>query len=212
MRILAVAPAANIKNVEDWVSAANGNRITVLNRFVSVREVLGQIASGDYQIIHFATHGCTTALAMSDGDIPMHLLQDALRAAGNVELVILGACDSIAIGAELYKAGVPRVLSWRVEVEDAIAATWARTFYSALHMSHDIWGATQTAGETIENLNAEPPIYLNGRLVTLEAEVRRLTAARQRGIGGVPAWLFGVLGMYGVVLAALLVLLAQLTR
>lgn len=207
MNILVVAPASNIQNVEDWVSAANGNRITVLNRYVSTREVLRAIASGSYQVVHFATHGCTTALQMSDGDIDMHLLQEALRAAGGIDLVILGACDSIVIGAELYKAGVPRVLSWRVQVDDAIASAWARTFYAALAMNHDIWTATQTAAETIEHLDAEPPIYLNGRLVMLEAEVRKLTATRQRQIGGVPAWLFGVLAIYGMALLTLLLVL-----
>lgn len=189
MRVLVVAPQSNIDNMADWVASARGHELTVLNGTVSTREVLGCVASGTYQIVHFATHGCPSALEMSDGQISEHLLEDAFRAAGNAELVVLGACASVGLGAELYMAGVPRVVSWRVDVDDKLAGEWARTFYSSLNLNHDIWDATQAAAERVRQLGAEPPIYLNGRMSVLEAEVRAMR--HKTRFGGAPAWLVG---------------------
>lgn len=210
MKILVIAPQSNINNLGDWVATAQGNRLTVLNNTVTVREVLSTIANGRWQIVHFATHGCPTALRMSDGEIPDHLLADAFRASGTVDLVVLGACASISLGAELYKAGVPRVVAWRVEVTDQAAIEWARTFYSSLHMSRDIWDATQTASAAVERLDEEPPIYLNGRLAVIEAEVRKITEAKERQVANVPRWLLVVLAGYGAALLALLLLLMKI--
>lgn len=187
MRVLVVAPKSNIDNMADWVASARGHELTVLNGTVSTREVLASIASGQYQVVHLATHGCPTALAMSDGEISEHLLEDAFRAAGNVELVILGACASVSLGARLYMACVPRVVSWRVDVDDRIAGEWARAFYASLNLSRDIWDATQTAAERVRQLGVEPPIYLNGRMSVLEAEVQAMR--HNTRFGGAPAWL-----------------------
>lgn len=208
MSTLIIAPRSNINNLADWVASANGRTLTVLNGMVTVREVLAEIASGRYRIIHFATHGCTTALEVSDGVIPDHSLEDALRvAAGKIDLVILGACNSIAIGAMLYRSGVPRVLSWRTEVDDRIAGVWANAFYRSLQMSNDIWDATVTASEAVRREGAEPPIYLNGRLVKLEEQIQVLEKHNQ--IGGVPGWLVGVLAGYGLIMLAMMGLMLR---
>lgn len=206
MRVIVVAPDMQLANVEDWVSSASGNEITVLNRTVVVREVLNCIANGRFQIIHFATHGSHDALAMSDGLIPARSLEDALRAAGSVEMVILGSCRSVGVGAVLYHGGVPRVLSWRDDVNDQIAGLWAREFYQSLRMSGDLFDATQTAGEAVRREGAEPPIYLNGRMVKLEAQIKDLQ--QPRGIAGVPTWLFVALCGYGVAMLALIARMA----
>lgn len=202
MRVLVVAPDMQLNNAEDFTAAASGNRLTVLNHMVTVREVLAHISSGKFDIIHFATHGCQTALQVSDSEIPADQLEDALRAAGNVKLVILGACKSIAIAAQIYRAGVPRVLSWRDDVTDTAALTWAQTFYASLRMSGDIWDATVTAGEAVRRLNYEPPIYLNGRMSLLEAEVQRLS--RRDSVAGLPTWAFALLVVYGALMAGIL--------
>lgn len=207
MNVLVVAPDMALQNVEDWVAAAQGLRLTVLNRHVSVREVLERIASGCFEVVHFATDGQRNALGMSDGLIPGPMLEDALASAGNVELVILGACKSVLIGAAIYRAGVPRVLSWRDAVDDKVAVAWAKAFYSSLHMNGGvgrIWDASQTAAEVVRDMGAEPPIYLNGRLVILEAEVRRLQGKQRTQIAGVPVWLAVVLAGQGALLAGLL--------
>lgn len=200
MRVLVIAPDAQLQNVEDWVASASGNWLTVLNHTVSVREALSAIASGNYQIVHFATHGSETVLAVSDGVIPGHLLENALRAAGCIELVVLGACKSVQIGASLYKAGVPRVLSWRDLVADRAATEWARAFYQSLRMTENIWEATETAADAVRAIGQEPPIYLNGRLTVLEAEVQKLKKVQV--IGGVPAWVVVALVLNGILSVA----------
>ena len=212
MNVLVIAPDMALQNVEDWVSAAQGARLTILNRTVTVREALERIASGCFEIIHFATHGDADALRMSDGEIPGPMLEDAIRAGGNVELVILGACRSVAVGAAIYQAGAPRVLSWRDRVDDATAALWARSFYTSLRLTAGpsrIWEASQTAAEVVRASGAEPPLYLNGRLAALEAEVKKLRGKQRTQVAGAPLWLVGVLAVQGGVVFALLALLAM---
>ena len=207
MRILVVASQSKLQTVEDWMSSMNGNQVTVLDGLVTGREVLQSIASGGYQVVHFAGHGCEDAIEVSDGVIPKHLLEDAFRAARTVELVILGACRSIGVGALLYMAGVPRVLSWRADVDDQIAGTWARAFYSSLRLTGDIWDATQTASAAVLRIGAEPPIYLNGRMALLETEVKRLQ--KRTKFGGMSTWLVGTLTVYGILIAAILMALLR---
>lgn len=199
MRVLVVAPKSDINNVADWVASARGHQLTVLNGTVSTREVIGAVASGKHQVVHFANHnwqptdGCRGALVMSDGVIPEDLLEDAFRAAGNVELAIIGACASVSLGARLYMAGVPRTISWRVDVNDQIAGEWAKTFYESLGLNGDIFDATQTAAERVRQLGVDAPIYLNGRMSVLEAEVSAMR--RNTRFGGAPAWLVAAVGV-----------------
>ncbi len=201
LSVLVLAPRKELSNLVDWVSAANGRKLTVLHGMVTVREALSHIASGSYSIIHFATDGCPTALEMSDGIIPDHLLEDALRAAGHIDLVVLNACSTVHIAAQLYMAGVPRVLGWRVDVRDTVAGEWARVFYSSLAMSNDIWDAKVTAEEAVKQAGFEPPIFLNGRLAKLEAQVQEM---HRNQIAGAPKWLLPVLAIYGIAMLALL--------
>ena len=77
-------------------------------------------------------------------------------------------------------------------------------------MSRDIWDATQTASAAVERLDEEPPIYLNGRLALIEAEVRKMTEAKERQVANVPRWLLVVLAGYGAALLALLLLLMKI--
>jgi hypothetical protein len=220
MRVLVVAPGSNIDNMADWVASARGHELTVLNGTVTTREALSAIASGRFQIVHFATHGCPTALEMSDGVIPEHMLADAFRAAGSVELAILGACESITLGARLYMACVSKVVSWRVAVDDRVAGVWANAFYSSLQLQPEIFNASQTASEAVRRLGAEPPIYLNGRLSVLEAELvtlRDQTQALQSSVqphlasvAGAPRWL--VLWFAAQALVTLALLAAQVAR
>jgi CHAT domain-containing protein len=194
MRVLVVAPGSELDNVEDWVSSARGNELSVLNGVVNKRELLSCISGGKFQIIHFAVHGCRDAIELSDKPITKAELRNALNAAGSVELVVLAACKSSHIANQLYQAGVPRVLCWPGDVSDRVAALWASTFYSSLRLSGDIWSASQTAEETLIQLGEEPPLYLNGRLAKLEAEV---VAVRRQ--------LVGALAVYGVIMLFMLV-------
>ena len=214
MRVLVVAPQSNIDNMTDWVASARGHELTVLNKTVTGREVLSCVASGRFEVVHFASHsaeadsGCADALVVSDGEIAEQLLEDAFRAAGSVRLVILGACASVAIGARLYMAGVPRVISWRVNVPDAVAGEWARIFYSSLGLSGDIWDATQTAAERLRARGVEPPIYLNGRMTVIEAELQSLR--HKTRLGGAPVWLTA--GFFLQLLVTLALLLEVMLR
>lgn len=175
--ILIVAPKSSLENLGDLLAAARGFQVTVLNGLVNSREVLREIASGDYQIVHFAGEGSSNALLMSDGPLEEDRLRRAFSSNKHIEAVIFNACSSIATAAELYREGaVPRVISWRVDVLDRIAIEWATLFYETLAASGDYWSAHATAAEVmqIRHSGFEAPIYLNGRIVLIEQQVNYL--------------------------------------
>lgn len=203
--ILIVAPDSDLNTVADLLAAAQGFRVNVLKGFVTGREALKEIASGRYQIVHFAGHGAVDGLRASDGPLDDEYLEMALRSSA-VELVVLNTCSSVAIAAKLYRAGVvPRAISWRVEVTDPDATAWAAAFYAALALGADYWEAYLSSVEVMQTRSPgfEPPVYLNGRIALLEQQVMAIQA-RLDGLHG------AVVVSRRVVVTAALVFLAAL--
>jgi CHAT domain-containing protein len=206
MRLLIVAPNVGLQAVQEVLAAVEGSQATVLHGTVSAREVLNRIATGGYQVVHFATHGDRHVLQASDGLVPDDLLEQALRASGSVQLVVLNACASVHTAAQIYHAGVPQVIAWRDAVEDRVAGWWAGIFYRHLSLSHEPWEAYHGAVEALQKHHPgqEIPIWLNGRLAQLEREV----AALRRGLA-VPAWVAAAQAIGWLVLLVTLALLAS---
>ena len=69
--------------------------------------------------------------------VPIDSLVELIKteAAGNggtIELAVLGACETEKMGRALRKAGVPHVVCWRSEVQDATAKHFVICFYQCL--------------------------------------------------------------------------------
>ena len=182
LTLVAVPASAGLKLDQDLLSALDGSRARVLAGVVSRRELLAEIASGRYRVVHLGGHGQRSGFLVSDGVVSGEMLRQAL-AAGGVELVVLNWCASIPLAAAVHGQGAAKVISWRADVPDEQAGAWARWFYLALAMQRgDIWGAYQSSVEAFDDAYpaAEHPIWLNGRLATISAELERLKMEQER--------------------------------
>lgn len=177
MRILIVAPESELNTHVDLIAAMGGNLATPLHGVVPMREVLNEIASGQYDAIHFASHGTSNALATSDGMIDEEQLQIAIKKSSDngrqVRLVFLNACQSITTGIYIHspREGSPSfVIGWRTDVKDTVANMFATRFYSALAMNgEDVHDAFDSGVYAIKRAypDVEVPLLLNGRLQDL---------------------------------------------
>lgn len=180
MSVLVIAPGEQGLNVERDLRAAGGaSEIKALVGLVSRREALAEIASGRHSIVHLAGHGSRFGFAVSDGEISGHVLRQAV-AAGGVSLLVLNWCVSVPLAAAVHGQGVSKVISWRDDVADDQAGRWAQWFYRSYGICGDVWEAYQTACEAFEDAfpGAEIPIWLNGRLALMQAQIAELQAAQ----------------------------------
>ena len=182
MSVLVIAPGEQGLDVErDLRAAGAGVAITPLVGLVPRREALAEIASGRYKIVHFGGHGSLTGFIVSDGEISAHLLRQAI-VKGGVELVVFNYCVSIPLAAAVHGQGASKVISWRDAPTDEQAGRWAVWFYRSYALCGDVWEAFVTAEEAFEDAypGAEKPIWLNGRLATISAELERLKMEQDR--------------------------------
>lgn len=178
--VLVVAPGDQGLNVErDLMAAGSGVALTPLVGTVSRREVLAEIASGRYSIVHMAGHGTHTGFTVSDGEISGHLLKQAI-AAGNVGLLVFNFCASVPLAAAVHGQGVAKVISWRDAPGDEQAGRWSQWFYRSYGICGDVWSAFQASVEIFEDRypGTETPIWLNGRLATMQAQIEQLQQAQ----------------------------------
>lgn len=213
MRILIVAPESELNTHVDLIAAMGGNLATPLHGVVPVREVLNEIASGQYDAIHFASHGMSDALAMSDGMIDEEQLQNAIRKSSDngkqIKLVVLNACQSITAGIYIHspREGSPSfVVGWRTDVTDAVANLFAERFYRALQMNgEDVHDAFDSGVYAIKRSfpDVEVPLLLNGRLhdlrIAMNDMIVRFTSLEKelqqsrKTSRTVPLWMFGLM-------------------
>lgn len=200
MSVLVIAPGEQGLNVERDLRAAGGaSDMTALVGLVPRREALAAIASGKHGIVHLAGHGDRLGFVVSDGRISGHVLRQAV-AAGGVSLLVLNWCVSVPLAAAVHGQGVAKVISWRDDVADDQAGRWAQWFYRSYGICGDVWEAYQTACEAFEDAypSAETPIWLNGRLALMQAQIAELQATqatRERDRRLTVIWLAVVLGL-----------------
>jgi hypothetical protein len=207
--VLVIAPESDLNTVADIVAAANGFRVNVLRGYVTGRETLKEIGSGQYDVVYFGGHAHDEdSLRVSDGPLDEEYLKMALRNAssGRLELVILNSCGSVAMAASLYRAGVaPRVIGWAQDVSDETAGRWAQAFFTSAAMGVDYWEAYMGSTEVMRALDAgfTPPILLNGRITLLEVRVAAIQAqlAERDGMLMAPRWVLGLLLAIGLAAA-----------
>lgn len=174
MKILIVAPDSDLNTQVDLIAAMGGNMATPLHGVVPVREVLNEIASGNYDAVHFASHGDRNALLMSDGTIDEDQLENSIKRSSDngrqIKLVFLNACQSITTAIYIHspKEGSPSfVIGWRTDVQDAVATSFAVRFYETLRLNdEDVHDAFDSGVAAIRRSypEVESPLLLNGRL------------------------------------------------
>jgi len=184
MRILLIAPASDLQVLSELIAAAGGqNTPTILNGLVTHREVLSNLRSTQFDIIHFAGHGNTMQLELSDGPLSVEMFVNALGDK-RPRLIVLNACRSLVPAARLHSHGADYVVGWRDDVGDNVANQFAVTFYNSLKLSDSVSSAFRTAIQLLDSTHpgVEIPVVLNGRQRALTEQVSDL----QQRIDGLP--------------------------
>jgi hypothetical protein len=174
MKLLLIAPSTNLQTLQELLHAMAGMQVESLASPVTAREALGQIASNQYEGIHFAGDITTGVLAFTDGPLEVALLVNALNSAPFIRFVILNGCDSLAMAVDVYmQTHVPCVIGWPEPLSDDAGQAWAATFYRALRLTGVFVDAMHSAGEMLRRLypTVEPPRLLNGRVGNIKAEL-----------------------------------------
>lgn len=178
MRILIVAPSSDLGNLAELIEAVGEHIATPLRGNVEERELLQRLYSEHFDVIHFAGHGESMELSLSDGPLSVEMLASAIQEGSYPKLVFLNACTSLPAAAHLHSFGVAYTIGWRQEgVPDGVASDFAVMFYSSLRLNG---GNIRKAFDSAINMmtrhypQVERPIIINGRMAALLEEVVQL--------------------------------------
>lgn len=211
MRILLVAPDSDLAVLAELIAAAGENQPTILHGNIGHRELLASLRGSVYDIIHFAGHGQTMRLTLSDGELSTEMLISSLDNQKRPNLIFLNACKSLSAAAQLYRHGANYVIGWRDDVSDTVAGEFAVAFYNTLKLNAHPHRAFDIARRMMTEFHpgAEQPVILNGRMLSLEDEIAKLRSQIEEGrddnflIWRLATIGAGVLGLVGLVLALL---------
>ena len=109
-------------------------------------DVMASVAHKNVRIVHFSGHGETDVgffwLNTKSNEYEQTSLDffaglfktesAGSRDRGTVDCVVLNACNTEMLGQRIRLAGVPHVVCWRTEVQNATAITFAKEFYKSL--------------------------------------------------------------------------------
>lgn len=173
MKILIVAPESNLAVLAELIAAAGENQPTILYGNVGHRELLSALRGSAYDIIHFAGHGDSMSLSLSDGDLSTEMLTSSLENQKRPNLIFLNACKSLPAAARLHQHGANYVIGWRDLINDQVAGEFAVTFYNTLKLNNNPQRAFDIARQAIDGLHPgiESPVILNGRMLLMEKTI-----------------------------------------
>jgi len=124
VRVLLIVPTVQpaIDTVPEIRSITSLHQVTVINGSVSIRELYQIAQRGNFDVIHFGTHGGT------------YQAEDILSLArvASASLVFLNACNTGKIASYLVAHGIPYAISTNVELADMEAWKVPLSFYEFL--------------------------------------------------------------------------------
>ena len=166
MRVLFVAPAQDgIDALNEIAVVTKENDVTALTGIVTRRDLERELQSEQYDIVHFAQHGTSGLLRLSDGLVTAEWLARRMEGQRNLKLVFINSCDSIEVGAAIHNAiGCP-VISYPDPVVDRVASRFAEEVYGSLRSGAGISEAFHDAMASISRLfpdSGAEPILING--------------------------------------------------
>lgn len=124
MRVLLIVPTVQpaIDTVPEIRSITSLHQVTVVNGDVSIRELYQIAQRGNFDVIHFGTHGGT------------YQAEDILSLArvASASLVFLNACSTGRVASYLVAHGISYAISTNVELADMQAWKVPLSFYEYL--------------------------------------------------------------------------------
>jgi hypothetical protein len=204
MKLLIVAPESSIDAVAELIAAVGAGRADILYGIVPGREVIQRIRAGSYTALLIVAHGNRDALAMSDGLLNAALLEEAIRSAGGLRLVMLAACESIGPAAEIYIGGVSYAIGWAGQVDDDVARAYGVTFWNSYKLSRDPHAAHANGLDAVAMVDPHhhPPILLNGRSEGYQRQINDMLSRRVDKVADWQRWIMGL----GIGIAALVLI------
>lgn len=134
MRVLLIVPTVQpaIDTVPEIRSITSLHQVTVVNGDVSIRELYQIAQRGNFDVIHYGTHGST------------YTAEDILSIArvASASLVFLNACNTGRVASYLVAHGISYAISTNVELADMEAWKVPLSFYEYL-------ARQEHAGETL---------------------------------------------------------------
>lgn len=159
MKLLLICPKTNLDISAEKMFLEKTFDTTTMCENANAENVLKEISSNKYQVVHFATHGLPHLLELNDRRLLSMELKAAISVASNIKLLFLNACDSINISSELQNIDT---ISWRTEVENHIAVNYAIWFYTIYQFTNDIELSKEAANQQLRfnYKEIEEPIVL----------------------------------------------------
>lgn len=208
MRTLIIAPDSDLAVLAELIAAAGENRPTILHGTVGHRELLSALRGDAYDIIHFAGHGQTMRLTLSDGELSTDMVTSSIENHKRPNLIFLNACKTLPAAIQLHQHGANYVIGWRDDVNDRVAGEFAVAFYNTLKLNDQPLRAFDIAKRMMTEVHpgAEQPVILNGRMLAMEQEIAdlrsRIAAGAVRArrtlfwrLATAGAWLAGLVGL-----------------
>lgn len=188
MRLLFIAPASNLKTGDEILRSIQGQTVTICDGYVD-RAKAEQFLRDEYDYIHFAGHGGLSVLEWSDGAITVDELLGMLAYQNRLRGVIITACNSARVGAEVHNARHVPVVMCQSEISDPAAVRFSEAFYRALRTGGDMHRAVETGRAALEKAHvgdADVVTLINGDMAT-DAELDDCMSYVRESMAGMDA-------------------------
>lgn len=166
-----------INALDEISSILIGNEVNALTGVVTRRDLERELESRPYDVIHFAQHGNSGVLHMSDGPVTVEWLTRRIARQSSLKLVFINACDSIETGAAIHNATGCVVISYARPISDRVASRFAEDVYGAIRSGASVHSAFYEALASAQRIFPEEevrPILIDGHSADWEDRIRRL--------------------------------------
>ena len=147
LAVLVVAPGAQgLQNqLESLSIARTGVTLTLLDGLVTQDNLRVYLRNAAYDVVHFALHGQTEGLMLSDGPLPTTQLVALLQQQKNLRWVAINACYSLAVASDLHNALNVPLVAHPVELSDPAAVEFTAALYLNFTLTDNLEKALDTA-------------------------------------------------------------------
>ena len=185
MHILFIAPASKLDTSTELASLASGNLLETVTGAVDRAGLERALRAAQYDVLHFAGHGGKAMLELTDGLLDEADLVTMCQVQKRLRFVIVNACNSLSLAANLHNTMHVPVIAHDDEIGDAAAKRFVETFYRAYKQTNTIGESFNRAMRTIQRLFGDEintPVLINGDMVT-DGELNSCMAFVKEEIG-----------------------------
>ncbi len=186
LAVLLVAPGTqSLQNqLESLSIARTGVTLTLLDGLVTQDNLRVYLRNAAYDVVHFALHGQTEGLMLSDGPLPTAQLAALLQQQKSLRWVAINACYSLAVATDLHNALNVPLVAHPVELSDPAAVEFTAALYLNFTLTDNLEKALDTANAAMRLRFSDAPRakLLNG-MTTEIGKLLLLSESLQEQIG-----------------------------